>query len=145
MNLRKEEYIGAPGYEEEAHEVIPRRIEFRGVPKDRVPGDDSEYVYGLLISGHVTRDGISTYEYFIGEDLGNLHEVFASTVGQYTGVQDENGTKIYEGDIIQGEYLFEGPIKGKIVFRRGSFEIELGDGGFTKPLKGALYSNFKIV
>jgi uncharacterized phage protein (TIGR01671 family) len=61
-----------------------REIKFRG---RRV--DNGEWVFGDF------HYGILTKSVFI-----NVNEVDSETVGQYTGLKDQNGAEIYEGDII---------------------------------------------
>ena len=56
------------------------------------------------------------------EDLGfeNWHRVDFETVCQYTGLTDENRTKIFEGDIVKfGKYIY------KITFECGSFAFSM--------------------
>ncbi len=50
-------------------------------------------------------------------------EVIPETVGQYTGLTDKNGKKIFEGDIVKGLFVF-GEISSVVIFKYGSFGIE---------------------
>jgi uncharacterized phage protein (TIGR01671 family) len=79
-----------------------REILFRG---KRV--DNGEWVYGYYFSserdiedGFVWRD-IPQIQQRYGDHY-QYFDVIPETIGQYTGLTDKNGKKIFEGDIVEG-------------------------------------------
>ena len=87
-----------------------RAILFRG---KRV--DNGEWVRGLPFSFHATNnvEGIETYD-------GERHKVDSDTVGQYTGLTDKNGNKVFEWDVMEFD-AYGLHYKGVVSFADGNF------------------------
>jgi hypothetical protein len=78
---------------------MKREILFRGKR-----ADNGEWVYGHYFTeiGRGVAGSNDTIVYFIKDKFGT-HPVIPETVGQFTGLTDKNGVKIFEGDIMAGD------------------------------------------
>nr|DAL47612.1 MAG TPA_asm: YopX protein [Caudoviricetes sp.] len=89
-----------------------RKIIFRG--KGNPKYNDEEWLEGYLI-----KDSDGDYQIFLGGCIRRT--VLSETIGQYIGLIDRNGNKIFEGDIVN--ILTENEEIGVIVYEDGGFIV----------------------
>lgn len=127
-----------------------REIEFRGKTTSEVWGgnqvEDGTWVYGF----YRDKVGLPVISQFETERCDYVdYEIDRNTLGQYTGLKDKNGKKIFEGDIVKD---ILGQI-GQIVYKEkySAFVVDKWEVGyalwFDKGIEviGNIYDNPELL
>ena len=108
-----------------------REILFRG-KSNWAYGDvkEGDWLYSMTISRHCYNDEEIT-SYYIG---GGNKTIDGKTLGQYTGLTDKDGKKIFEGDILKATDEHGRTFIYKVVFMNGIFGLVIKFGGYDCPV-----------
>ena len=97
-----------------------REILFRGKKID-----NDEWTYGFYFEHSIDGQKYSYIKYQTFDEGFVTNEVIADTVGQFTGLTDKNGRKIFEGDIVEIPHGTQGVVEWQNA--ECAFLVNIGD------------------
>ena len=124
-----------------------REVIFRGKRTD-----NGEWIEGSLL-GIDWCDKPSTYSIAPNTPVSVFYSVIPETVGQYTGLTDKNGVRIFEGDIVTGwfnhekivGYIFYGGNAQFFIQRDGIYGIGLDNSDCWLEVIGNIHDNPELL
>lgn len=88
----------------------------------------NEWCYGHYINFRGAGCAEHETRHYICEYPDHLREIYTDTLGQYTGVDDANGARIFEGDIVQVHVThMDGSAEdavGRVEYINGTFSVK---------------------